>query len=193
MAGSRRTATRVTPGAISLSNSSHFALMPYSNAVKPVMLPPGRARLATKPSADRVDHLHKYDRHVRVACCNAATRGAGRGEDHVRREPDQFRRISAKALGISMPPSGCRSSRCDRRSSPTPQPLQEGRDTRLSLPDRLGDVHEHANTPHPLELLRAAPRTATLPPRCQGRDELAPLQCPVRRAVLPTERIAQLI
>jgi hypothetical protein len=30
MAGSRRTAARVTRGAISLSNSSHFPLMPYS-------------------------------------------------------------------------------------------------------------------------------------------------------------------
>jgi hypothetical protein len=30
-------------GAISLSNSSHFPLMAYSNAVKPVALPPGAA------------------------------------------------------------------------------------------------------------------------------------------------------
>ena len=41
MAGSRRTATRFTPGAICLSNSSHFALMPYSNVVKPVAFLPG--------------------------------------------------------------------------------------------------------------------------------------------------------
>ena len=34
----------VTPGAISLSNSSHFALMPYSNRGKPVALPPGVPR-----------------------------------------------------------------------------------------------------------------------------------------------------
>jgi hypothetical protein len=43
MAGSRRIAARVTPGAISLSSSSHFPLMPYSNRIKPVALPPGRA------------------------------------------------------------------------------------------------------------------------------------------------------
>jgi len=42
-AESRRIAARVTPGAICLSNSSHFALRPYSNAMKPVALPPGRA------------------------------------------------------------------------------------------------------------------------------------------------------
>ena len=41
MAGSRMTAACVTRGAISLSNSSHFPLRPYSNAVNPVALPPG--------------------------------------------------------------------------------------------------------------------------------------------------------
>src|SRR5262249_59274550 len=47
--GSRRTAARVTPGAISLSSSTHFALKLYSNSIKPVALPPGRDRLSTKP------------------------------------------------------------------------------------------------------------------------------------------------
>jgi hypothetical protein len=41
---------RVTRGAISLSSSSHFPLMPYLNTVNPVALPPGRARLSTKPA-----------------------------------------------------------------------------------------------------------------------------------------------
>src|SRR5215831_4809328 len=48
--GSRRTATRVTPGAMSRISSSHFPLMPYSIDVKPVALPPGCARLSTKPA-----------------------------------------------------------------------------------------------------------------------------------------------
>jgi hypothetical protein len=43
--GSRRTATRFKPGASALSRSSHFPLMLYSNAVNPVVLPPGRARV----------------------------------------------------------------------------------------------------------------------------------------------------
>ena len=50
MTGSRRTATRVTLGAMSLSSSNHFAPIPYSAEVKPVALPPGRAKLATKPA-----------------------------------------------------------------------------------------------------------------------------------------------
>src|SRR5947199_6757106 len=40
MAGSRMTAARVTRGAISLSSSSHFALVAYSSRMKPVALPP---------------------------------------------------------------------------------------------------------------------------------------------------------
>ncbi len=43
------TATRVTWGAISLSSSSHFALKLYSYELKPVALPPGRAKLSTRP------------------------------------------------------------------------------------------------------------------------------------------------
>jgi hypothetical protein len=50
MAASRKTATRVTGGAISLSSSSHFPLRLYSNVRKPVTLPPGLARLSTKPA-----------------------------------------------------------------------------------------------------------------------------------------------
>src|SRR5215510_9324095 len=47
---SRRTATRIRLGAICLSNSNHFALRLNSNAMKPVALPPGRARLSTYPA-----------------------------------------------------------------------------------------------------------------------------------------------
>jgi hypothetical protein len=36
-------------GAICLSSSSHFPLMLYSNAKNPVALPPGRAKLSTRP------------------------------------------------------------------------------------------------------------------------------------------------
>jgi hypothetical protein len=48
---SRNTAARVTPAAICLSSSSHFPLKLYSKIMKPVALPPGRAKLSTKPAA----------------------------------------------------------------------------------------------------------------------------------------------
>src|SRR5262249_40262216 len=43
----RTTATRVTRGAICLSNSSNFALRPNSLLAKPVALPAGRAKVET--------------------------------------------------------------------------------------------------------------------------------------------------
>ena len=45
----RITKTRPTRGATSLSNSNHFPPMLLTKVVMPVMLPPGRAKLSTKP------------------------------------------------------------------------------------------------------------------------------------------------
>ena len=50
MSGLNRSATRLTLGAISLRISSHFPPIDGSKLVRPVMLPPGFAKLATKPS-----------------------------------------------------------------------------------------------------------------------------------------------
>src|SRR5262249_16257977 len=71
--GSRSTTTRVTPGAISLSSSNHFPLMLYSKTVNPVALPPGCARLATKPAPTGSTTVTNTIGTLRVACCNAAT------------------------------------------------------------------------------------------------------------------------
>src|SRR5262245_53481808 len=73
IAGSRRTAARVTLGAIYFSSSSHFPLWPYSNIVKPVALPPARARLATKPAPTGSMTTTNTIGTVRVACSNGAT------------------------------------------------------------------------------------------------------------------------
>ena len=70
MAGSRRTAARVTPGAICLSSSSHLPLKPYSNEIKPVALPPGLARLSTKAAPTGSTTFTNTIGTVRVACSN---------------------------------------------------------------------------------------------------------------------------
>jgi hypothetical protein len=53
----RRTAARVTPGAICLSSSSHFPLRPYSKVACPVA--PGSRRSRRR----LVDDNHEHDRH----------------------------------------------------------------------------------------------------------------------------------
>ena len=73
MVGSRSTAARVMRGATSLSNSSHFAPIAYSKAVNPVVLPPGRAKLSTKPAPTGSMTPPNTIGTVRVACCTVAT------------------------------------------------------------------------------------------------------------------------
>jgi hypothetical protein len=67
------TAARVTPGAISLSSSSDFPLSVYSYDINPVALPPGRARLSTKPPLTGSPMFENTIGTVRVACSNGPT------------------------------------------------------------------------------------------------------------------------
>ena len=69
---SRRTATRVRLGASFLSSSSHFPLRLYSNALNPVVLPPGRARLATNPAPTGSMTFANTIGTLWVTRCNAA-------------------------------------------------------------------------------------------------------------------------
>ena len=62
-AGSRSTATRVMPGAISLSSSSHFPLMPNSNVDETGRVATRPRQAFDEPSPDRIDDLHEYDRY----------------------------------------------------------------------------------------------------------------------------------
>ena len=101
IAGSRMTATRVTRGAISLSSSSHLPHMPYSKEVKPVALPPGRARLSTKPAPTGSSTTHEHDRNGAGGLLQRSHDRAAKGQDDVRRERDQFRSVSANAVGIA--------------------------------------------------------------------------------------------
>src|SRR5262249_19500162 len=71
----RTTATRVTRGAISLSSSSHFAPKANSTFMKPVVLPPGRARLATKALPTGSVTFANTIGTERFDCCNDATGG----------------------------------------------------------------------------------------------------------------------
>src|SRR5262245_20185211 len=75
--GSLKTAARVTDGAISFSSSNHFPPKLYSKAMKPVALPPGRAKLSTKPAATGSPTVGDTTGTVRVDCRVAA---AGQAE-----------------------------------------------------------------------------------------------------------------
>ena len=119
--GSRRTAARVTPGAICLSSSSHFALRPYSKFVNPVALPPGRARLSTKPLPTGSTTCTNTIGTARVVCSNGAmlilpvarmTSGvsANNSSAYLRISsefPAAGQRVSMRTLRPSVQPSCC--------------------------------------------------------------------------------------
>ena len=107
LVGSRKTAARVTPGAICWSSSSHLPLKVYSNCMKPVMLPPGRARLSTKPPPMGSTAIANTIGTMRVVCCAPRVDRRGGRNDDIRRKRDQFRRLSAKSfnIGAADPPN----------------------------------------------------------------------------------------
>src|SRR5262249_34518697 len=76
----------------------------YSNVVKPVALPPGRAKLLTKPAPTGSGVLREHDRHGAGRLQQRRYDRASTSQDDVRREGDQFRRVPADALGIARAP-----------------------------------------------------------------------------------------
>ena len=101
MGGFQNTATRERPGTVSLSNSSRFAPSCAAISVIPVMLPPGRARLAMRPGLDRISgETAHHDRDGTVACLAAKLAG----------EPEATMR-STLAATSSAASSGSRSLR----------------------------------------------------------------------------------
>ena len=175
--GSRRTAARVTPGAICLSSSSHLALRPYSKFVNPVALPPGRARLSTKPLPTGSTTCTNTIGTARVVCSNGAmlilpvarmTSGVSANNSSA------YLRISSE-----FPAAGQRVSMRRLRPSVKPQLLQsllEGSDAGLSVRTISNRAHEHADLPYAIRLLRARRKRPTRRRAADQRDELAPPQ-----------------
>src|SRR5215510_9357262 len=75
VSGLNKTATRATRGAISFKSCSHFVGIVGSMLVKPVTLPPGSGKLATKPLPTGSETLTNTIGIVRVCCSSAAVVG----------------------------------------------------------------------------------------------------------------------
>src|SRR5262249_6209046 len=145
--GSRRTATRVTPGAMSRISSSHFPLMPYSIDVKPVALPPGCARLSTKPAPTGSGVSVNTIGTVRVSLSNGPatapplarmTSGASASSSAA-----YWRMRSASPA----PPARVDAHVAGDGPARLPQPLHERAHARLSFRVVRGRRHEHADAP----------------------------------------------
>ena len=111
------TATRAAPGTSSRSSSSRFAVNSALKKLIPVRLPPGRARLATRPSLTGSSPTLKTMGIVAVAALAAsAGRIAGRG-DHGDLPTNQFGRQLRQSISLILGPAVYRSSRSRPRHS----------------------------------------------------------------------------
>ena len=87
-----------------------------------------------------------------LQCLNA---WGGRGQNDVRRERQKLLGISLKTTGVARCPAVVDPHVAAVGPAQLLQPLQERRDAGLSFRIVGGEVHEHADAPHPLALLRA--------------------------------------
>ena len=177
MSASRSTAACVTLGAISLSNSSHLPLKLYSNCMKPVTLPPGRAKLSTKPAPTGSGTTAKTCGMVRFAW-SAIKLVTPEAKMTSGDERDQFHgHLAGVVNGARIPPKIN-----SNVTAISPAPLLQGPPERRlarSLQFRivLGLVHQHADAPHLIALLRARaarPRNGKRRRTAKPRDELPP-------------------
>src|SRR3954451_14401824 len=173
-AGSPMTATRVTPGGVRLSSSSRFAPIPNSAVVKPVALPPGRARLSTKPAPTGSGVCTNTMATVRLGRLQGPHDGTAGGDDHVRRERDQLRSVFVDVFGIASAPTGVNPHVAAVYPPQLLQALPEGGDAGQRFDIVRSQTREHADAPHALALLRtrrARPRNCLA---AEERDELPP-------------------
>ena len=109
-------ANRRRPGSISRKNSSR---LPASSAAwidRPVTLPPGRAKLATKPVPSGSTATANTMGIAEVTCFTETT-ALPTVTMTSTLEPDELSRDLGIALGRVLPPSDIRSRRCGLRSS----------------------------------------------------------------------------
>ena len=172
---SRRTAARVTRGAISLSSSSHLPLMPYSNCDEPggIAARPCQAfditgcRPGRRSAQTRSAQCGSPAATVPAPWCHWPGRHPGRAQSIP---PHACRTRSASPFR-----QRCRSARCGRPSNPAAAALARMPPACRGLPDCPLQPARIADASHPLgRLLRAR---SERPRRCRAaeqRDELAP-------------------
>jgi hypothetical protein len=96
-------------------------------------------------------------------------------QDDVRREGDQFCRVSTRALGIACGPAIVDAHVAAVGPAQFLQPLHERREAGLTFRIVRGQRMEHADSPYPLTLLRARRQRPRRRCAAKQRDEPASL------------------
>ena len=155
----------MTRGAISLSSSSHLPAIVGSILMKPVTLPPGRGKLATKPLPTGSATLHENDGDGARLLQQRRSGGCALRKNEVGLQRDEFLRESLPRLRVERRPASVDPDVAALRPPELLESLPERRDPGLSFPVALGKRHQHADPPHPVGLLRARGERPRTPPR----------------------------
>src|SRR5215813_4084383 len=102
MAGSRRTATRVTRGAISLMKFPAHAVFVEGKTGDVAARP---RETIDKAGAHRIGDIHEHNRHAASGLLQRRYSRAASGEDEIRGESDQFRCVLPR-LDVACCPAG---------------------------------------------------------------------------------------
>ena len=138
-------------------------------------LPPGRARLATKPAPIGSETVTNTIGIVRLSRCNAAVTGGRMCEDHVGLQGDQLLREHLNLIGAAGRKAIVDADIAALRPSEPFEPLPESREPRLRFRIVLGEGPSARRCAASARPAARAPRAATPRRRAaEQRDELAP-------------------
>src|SRR5205807_1125705 len=101
----------------------------------------------------RIDRRHEHDWYGAACLLKRAHDRPSRSQDDIRRERDQLRSVSAKAIEIAGAPAVFDPYVAADGPTQLGQPLRERCDAFQSSLIALDRAHEHADAPHALALL----------------------------------------
>src|SRR5262249_30613161 len=137
-------------------------------------------RVAARPrqacdnaGAHRIYGLREHDWHSAARLSQRGHNRAPGREDHVRRKRDQLRRVPAYAVGIAATPANIDAKIAAHIPTELLHALLERGEIRLALQIVACDIHQDADAPHPLSLLRARRERPPCRSPAEQSDELA--------------------
>src|SRR5262245_21768804 len=160
-------ATRLSPGAISESNSSHLPTSAGSKLAKPVILPPGWLSRGTMPMATGSPTFAKTIGIVRVCRWRAMVAPNPIARIIVGLQAAQLLRKRLYPIGVTAAPPKVHPHVVAHGPAQVRKRLREGRVEELPLWIIFVERHEHANPPHALSLLRVCRQR---PRRCRPAE-----------------------